>query len=298
MVYQHPLAYLLGIEGLALLRANSGDHDRCFVEARLKQVRALLDDERLTGHPGVELDPDQTAQVYEQWAHTYDEPGNDLLVLDQPFLDEALDALPVSEAVDVACGTGRLTSRLAERGHHTVGIDASPAMLRVARERLPEVAFLSATMRALPLPDAAVSVLTNGLALTHEPDLFPVFAEFARVLRPGGVALVTDVHPELVARGSRPRAVGPDGRPQLAAAYRHGVGDYVRAALTAGFAIERLDEVPSARADPSPQDLLPAPVREIGTWQDWPWSLLRWDPEATRAAWDQPSLILLALRRL
>src|SRR4051794_39408961 len=125
----------------------------------------------------------------------------------------------LSEALDVACGTGRLTSRLAGRRHRTVGVDTSEAMLRVARQRLPEVAFFPATMRALPLPDAAVGVVTNGLALTHVRDLRPVFAEFARVLRPGGVALVTDVHPELVARGSRPRAVGPDGRPQLAAAH-------------------------------------------------------------------------------
>jgi hypothetical protein len=40
VVYQHPLAYLLGIEGVALLRAWGGDHDREFVQARLAEVRA------------------------------------------------------------------------------------------------------------------------------------------------------------------------------------------------------------------------------------------------------------------
>ena len=41
--YQHPLAYLLGVEGIALLRAFAGDYDRDFTEARLSEVRMLLD---------------------------------------------------------------------------------------------------------------------------------------------------------------------------------------------------------------------------------------------------------------
>ncbi len=47
MIYQHPLAYLLGLEGIALLRAWAGDFDKDFVDARLAEVRALLADERL-----------------------------------------------------------------------------------------------------------------------------------------------------------------------------------------------------------------------------------------------------------
>ena len=43
MIYQHPLAYLLGLEGVALLHAFAGGYDRDFTEARLAEVRALLD---------------------------------------------------------------------------------------------------------------------------------------------------------------------------------------------------------------------------------------------------------------
>ena len=43
-MYQHPLAYLLGLEGIALLRAWAGDHDREFTEARLAEMRRLLAD--------------------------------------------------------------------------------------------------------------------------------------------------------------------------------------------------------------------------------------------------------------
>lgn len=297
MAYQHPLAHLVALEGLALMRGLAGECDRRFVEDRLARVRALLDDERLTSHPGVELGTGDTDGVYARWAPTYDDPGNGLLVLDVPFVDEVLDGVPPGDAVDVACGTGRLAAVLDARGHRVVGVDASEAMLDVARRRLPSHAFLRGEMRALPLPDAAVDVVTNGLALTHEADLGRAFAELARVLRPGGVAVVSDVHPELVARGSRPRSSGADGRPRLASAHRHTVGDYVRAALSAGLVVERLEEVPPAAAAAPADAPLPEAVEEVGSWQDWPWSLLGWDPEATRAAWDQPSVLLLALRR-
>jgi hypothetical protein len=49
MIYQDPLAYLLGLEGIALLDAWAGDHDRAFTEARLAEIRRLLDDEQLRG---------------------------------------------------------------------------------------------------------------------------------------------------------------------------------------------------------------------------------------------------------
>jgi|GEM_PF-6287074 len=48
MTYQHPLAYLLGLEGHALLRGWAGDYDRAFVEERLAEIVALLGNDALT----------------------------------------------------------------------------------------------------------------------------------------------------------------------------------------------------------------------------------------------------------
>ena len=57
MIYQDPLAYLLGLEGIALLDAWAGDHDREFTETRLAEIRRLLDDEKLRdrGVPATEI---------------------------------------------------------------------------------------------------------------------------------------------------------------------------------------------------------------------------------------------------
>src|ERR687886_1019754 len=78
VVYQHPLAYLLGLEGIALLRAFAGEYDREFTLARIEEIRALLDAADELGD-GVEETPMTVQESYAQWAPSYDEPGNELL---------------------------------------------------------------------------------------------------------------------------------------------------------------------------------------------------------------------------
>ncbi|GAA1428192.1 hypothetical protein GCM10009616_07230 [Microlunatus lacustris] len=294
MIYQHPLAYLVAMEGLALLRAWAGDHDRAFVEARLEEVRRLLANPELAGHPGVLVEPGATVEAYQQWATSYDDPGNGLFDLDAPVLEALWAGLPVGTALDAACGTGRLIPPLLARGHRVLGVDRSPAMLERARRRAPEAELLLGDLHRLPLAAAAVDLAVTGLALTHVDDLDPVLVEFARVLRPGGHLLISDVHPELVRRGSVVKAEGPDGQPQMAVNRRHGVGSFLRAGLAAGFTLRGFDEQPHAA---EPTDPLPEPAREIGPWRDWPWTLLGWVPEAARSAWDQPSVVLFHFQR-
>jgi hypothetical protein len=71
VIYQHPLAYLLGLEGIALLGAFSGAYDRDFTVARLREVQALLDAVDEFGE-GVEARPMTTQQGYTGWASTCD----------------------------------------------------------------------------------------------------------------------------------------------------------------------------------------------------------------------------------
>src|SRR5260221_5782201 len=71
MIYQDPLAYLLGLEGIALLDAWTGDHDRAFTDARLAEIRRLLDDEKLRDR-GVLAERVSTVTAYEQQSAGYD----------------------------------------------------------------------------------------------------------------------------------------------------------------------------------------------------------------------------------
>lgn len=296
MIYQHPLAYLVGVEGLALLRAwaGEGEHDEEFVRRRLEVLRQLLDDAELTGASGVQVGQDATGLAYARWATSYDDPGNGLFTLDEPVVDEVLGTLPVGTACDAACGTGRLTAGLVGRGFATVGVDASVEMLGRARVRVPSATFLAGDLAALPLADGAVDLVTTALALTHVPDLRPAYAELARVLRPGGSLVVSDVHADLVLLGSTVKAVTPDGGARLATTRRHSTGDHLGAALAAGFGVVRYEERPR----PAPVPPVSAePTREIGDWSAWPWTLLGWDPEAAAVALDNPAVSVWHLRR-
>jgi len=262
------------MEGLALLRAFGGEHDRAFVEARLAEIRALLDDPALA--EGVDTAPVSSVDGYGLWASSYDGP-NSAFDVDEPVLAEILAELPPGPAVDAACGTGRYAALLTARGHAVIGVDTSPDMLAHARKRLPANDFRVGDVTGLPVADATVDLVTCGLALTHVPSLDPVFAEFARVLRPGGHVVIADMHPERVLRGAVPPLRDADGRPVRVPAHRHLIGDYVRAALAAGFTVRRCVE-----------PVLTPPVGERATdpgpWDVWPWSLAALVPEATAAA--------------
>jgi SAM-dependent methyltransferase len=289
VAYQHPLAYLLGLEGVALLRAFAGEFDRAFAQARIAEVRRLLDSPALAGE-GVVAERIGTVDGYRIWSRSYDEPGNGIFAFEEPFVHEVLDGLRPGDALDAACGTGRHTEYLAARGHRVIGVDSSPEMLARARVRVPSADLRPGDLHRLPVADDEVDVVVCALALTHVPLLPPVIAEFARVLRPGGHLLLADVHQMLVGLGSMPRARSDDGEPGLLPAYRHLASDYLTAALAVGFQVRRCEEPRQPVPDkPSP----PAEEIAAGNWDDWPWSLIPIVPEAARAAFaGTPATIL------
>jgi SAM-dependent methyltransferase len=99
-------------------------------------------------------------------------------------LVEAMALPRGSLAADVGCGVGRHSVRLAERGFEVVGIDPIP------RELAPPVEFRLGKAEALPLEHGSVDLVWCRDVLVHVADLDAAYAEFARVLRPGGRVLV------------------------------------------------------------------------------------------------------------
>jgi SAM-dependent methyltransferase len=93
---------------------------------------------------------------------------------------------------DIGCGTGRVTGHLHGLGVDVFGIDLSPGMLEIARRDHPGLRFDVGSMTTLDVPDAALAGLMAYYSTIHIPDdLLPqVFAEFHRVLAPGGHALL------------------------------------------------------------------------------------------------------------
>jgi SAM-dependent methyltransferase len=93
--------------------------------------------------------------------------------------------------LDVGCGDGRHTARLRERfGFAVTGIDPVFGQLPVARNSCPDPAFVMARAEALPLAAGTVDLVWCRDVLIHVPRPDTAYAEFHRVLRPGGHAVV------------------------------------------------------------------------------------------------------------
>lgn len=88
-----------------------------------------------------------------------------------------------SLVADLACGTGDLCRELQAQGYRPVGFDFSHGMLAAARTSVP---LVEADVLRLPLRDASVDGATCGFAMRNVVSLPELFAELARVVRPGG----------------------------------------------------------------------------------------------------------------
>jgi ubiquinone/menaquinone biosynthesis C-methylase UbiE len=296
VIYQHPLAYLLGLEGIALLRAFSGAYDRDFTLARLRDIQTLLDSSEELGD-GVEARPITTREGYDQWAPFYDEPGNMLLEIEQPIVRDILDGLPVGVALDAACGTGRHTAYLASLGHEVIGVDTSPEMLARAREKVPDGAFYEADLHDVPLADNSVDLVICAIALSHVPDLGGPLAEFVRVLRPNGHLVISDSRGLIGDIGLPLVRVGPGGEFGYMPTWSRLASDYLAAALLLGLQVRRCEEprTPSPLFGDDGTDLYDGvrPPAHIPGNPPNIWSLHALATAATNAAWrGKPAAII------
>jgi SAM-dependent methyltransferase len=104
-------------------------------------------------------------------------------------LVQAHDAGPVA---DIGCGPGHVTAHLNALGPATFGIDLSSKMIALARRAHPDLRFDEGSMTALELADGSLGGILANFSVIHTPphQLPVVFAEFARVLAPGGHLLL------------------------------------------------------------------------------------------------------------
>jgi len=162
--------------------------------AKLRLMR--LGVEKVSGMP-----PAYVRSLFDQYAPTFEDAllnnlnyrGPDLL------LKAVLAACRTSKrppffksAIDLGCGTGLAARAFEKNVESVVGIDLSPGMVAQAQRAYPSLPFSVGSMLALDLADGSLAGLVAYYSIVNipRPELPTVFAEFARVLVPGGVLLM------------------------------------------------------------------------------------------------------------
>ena len=151
----------------------------------------------------------QVAHMYRRrsqwaWAEAFQEERNALLM-------DLVPARPQGVALDLGCGTGVMLDHLGRRFPRVLGLDLSQEMLEgfdLTRLRAGlTVSLLRGDMAALPLRTASVDVIVCRSALHHMDDEAGVLREIARVLEPGGLAVLDLMNPAFVRAGLRAESV-------------------------------------------------------------------------------------------
>jgi arsenite methyltransferase len=151
-----------------------------------------------------------------------------------------LDLAPGETVLDLGAGAGidaLIAARAVGPGGHVIGVDMTPEMLAAARANADSagaanVEFREGRLERLPVDDQSVDAVTSNCVINLVPDKRAVFAEVARILRPGGRLVISDI----VLDGELPEAVLGDVMAYVgcvAGAERR--EDYFRMLADAGF---------------------------------------------------------------
>jgi ubiquinone/menaquinone biosynthesis C-methylase UbiE len=187
-----------------------------------------------------------TCVGYDQWASSYDRDGNPLPALEEPLVTELLGDVHGLEILDLGCGTGRHSIRMAHAGARVTAVDFSSEMLVQARKKTGESNprfQLHDLSQPLPFSAENFDRVLCALVVDHIEHLDKLFSEMHRVCRPNGNVVVSGMHPAMMLRGvqARFRLPGTD-RKIWPASYPHQMSDYAMAATRAGFVFDHFSE--------------------------------------------------------
>jgi SAM-dependent methyltransferase len=180
---------------------------------------------------------------YGEWSQTYEQVVQDEMDLRLLNRLQTVDWASHARALDLACGTGRIGVWLRERSPAAIdGVDITPAMMAKAQDKGVYRALHQADITATGLPAASYDLCIQSLADEHLADLRPLYAEVARLSKPGGLFVIAGFHPHFLLNGVPTHYERTSGEPITIRSYVHLLSDHVKAAYAAGWSLLEMDE--------------------------------------------------------
>lgn len=217
--------YKIGLSGLVLLRNRLKGRKEISKKAVNEIAKFLDSDEGRTREQ--KIDSYDVFEGYSAWAETYDDYPNLLLEVEEPIVKALIPKTEYGKALDIGCGTGRYSNILSKLGYSVTGVDQSLAMLRKAKSKVHNAKFIRGQITNLPLSDESFDFAICALVLTHSKSLTPAISEINRVVRKGGMIILSDQHPLFIALGGQAVFYDKKGNKGTIREYVHWHSEYL-----------------------------------------------------------------------
>jgi SAM-dependent methyltransferase len=181
---------------------------------------------------------------YGEWVDTYEQTVED--AMDIELLERLTAVRWAGEVADLGCGTGRTGAWLSRR-HPEVsaidGVDLTPEMLARAEQRGIYRSLTEADVANSGLPTDGYDVVVTSLVDEHLADLRPLYAEAARVAKPGATYVLVGYHPHFIMTSGMPTHYdNAEGESVAIETHLHLLSDHVKAASAAGLTLVEAEE--------------------------------------------------------
>jgi len=183
------------------------------------------------------------AEAYDIWSDSYDhQPGNLMLDLDEQLFTALIKniCLANKRVADIGCGTGRHWQKLyALKPYLVIGFDVSGGMLAALKQKFPNGLTEQITDNLLnKIPDAFADCVVTTLTIAHIKNIEEAIAAWSRVTKKNGDLVITDFHPDLLAKGGK-RSFAHNGATLSVINYVHPVKKVISILNKHGFVLVR-----------------------------------------------------------
>ncbi|MFA6992185.1 MAG: class I SAM-dependent methyltransferase, partial [Candidatus Gracilibacteria bacterium] len=131
---------------------------------------------------------------YNLYAPYYDKTLNFLDTFEQDELLKMLMKTRGKKVLDAGCGTGRLVPILSKLGRNVTGIDISAKMIDIAKKKFPKQKFAVGNIEKMTFKDSSFNIVIASFVIVHLKMLPKFFAEVHRILKDGGVFILTNIN--------------------------------------------------------------------------------------------------------
>jgi ubiquinone/menaquinone biosynthesis C-methylase UbiE len=183
-------------------------------------------------------------QAYNIWADQYDSNNNKTRDMEAVALRNTLACFSFNQCLEIGCGTGKNTGWLVTKAASITAVDFSDEMLAQASAKTKTVGvkFIQADVtKEWSFAEAGYDLITFSLVLEHIEKLEHIFAEVAKVLKPGGLVYIGELHPSKQYSGSKARFETTEGT-QIVHCFNHNVSDFIEAAKQNELLLADLNE--------------------------------------------------------